>query len=321
MGSPQQQIDGYLGTGWYEEWKKMDQQAENEERRFSIYKTRLNLSIISDLYDRIRNDLDIMDSVKEDYDSGLELLGQGRRIDKEQIGTVHDLYTLALGTAENENDVLEAMWAVGLAGAFVVFPFVLLEARAQELMAVLPELQKQLHEAEKEARNAKLKTTVHGVITIFEIIVPEISLLGRAGIYLGEVVVNKALGPRDPTTFQKYEGDVTPGVKQFSEAVHHVDEFGHDCGYAIAKKTGPGASWPIFYFDVEEISDSSERAEKLKELLEKVKNAYEKLHNVLGGKQTQDRPLLKAFEMWVRAIERYRTNAVANVRDAESGIW
>ena len=60
MASPQQQVDGYLGEGWYAEWKKIDRQTDQEQRRFRANKGRLDFSVTSPLFDRIRGDQDIL---------------------------------------------------------------------------------------------------------------------------------------------------------------------------------------------------------------------------------------------------------------------
>ena len=103
---------------------------------------------------------------------------------KEKVGEVHDIYTLALGVAETENDLLDAMFATGFVTALVLFPFVLLEGQSKRLLKAIAELTKVLHEAEREARNAKFKTAIHGAITVFELLVPELSLAARASNFL-----------------------------------------------------------------------------------------------------------------------------------------
>src|SRR3982750_301325 len=100
MAAPKENIDGYLGSGWYDEWQNMNNDAGLEQRRFRVNNTRLNLAIIGDLYDRVRNDLDILGAVKQDYDSGMNIMGQGRHLNRDQVGTIHDLYTISQLVAE-----------------------------------------------------------------------------------------------------------------------------------------------------------------------------------------------------------------------------
>ena len=316
MHTPQQQIDAYLGPGWYAEWQTMDRQKADEERRYSINRGRLNISVISPIHDRIRGDLDILDGVSTDYHRGLELIGQGRRVAKDKVGKIHDFYTLALGVVETENDMLDAMFATGFAAAWVMFPFAMLEYQSQGLLTAIDELKKALHEAEKEARNAKVKTAIHGVLNVFEVLVPELSLTARAGIFLGEVLVNKALGPSDPSKFQRYETIVTPGTKQFAEAVHHIEAY-EETTRAAAKNAGHVATVATFYFDVHEMGEASEVVEKIKNRLERAKAAYDKLQKVIKDNQGKLKLFLAAFERWMAAIKDIRLTA-ANIRDART---
>jgi len=314
MPSPQQQVDGYLGPGWYTEWTQMDRQAADEERRFHDNKRRLAMSIVSPLYDRISSDLDTLRGVSEDYHRGLDLIVQGRRPAKDKVGTIHDFYTLAVGVMETENDLLDAMFWTGFVAAWVTFPFVLFEYQAQQLSTMIGKLKKILHEAEKEARNAKMKTAIHGVITVFETLVPELSVVTHVSVFLGEVVANRALGPSDATTFQKYEGIVTPGTKTVAETFHHVHEFS-ETTRDVAKQTGRVATAATFYFDVHEMSESSEKVEKIEKVMEEAKAAYDKLQRTIADNKPKLRQFLAAYDRWILAIDSIRETA-ANTRNA-----
>ena len=189
-----------------------------------------------------------------------------------------------------------------------------MQAQANALLAALGPLQDELKKAEREARNAKIKQGAHAVLAFFEAMFPEISLPARGLIYLGDVALDKALGPGDATTVQKYRGDITPGVKQFSEAVHHIPEYSHGAR-ELAEKTGKVATIATFYFDYEEVSESKEKVEKLRELTEKVKDAYDKLTETLEKNKARLDKFLMDFERWTQAVDSIRLTA-DNVRKA-----
>ena len=292
MASPQEQVDGYLGEGSYQEWLDMDRQAANEHRRLERGVKLLKLDFISALRTRSEWDADRMDKIAYDYKQGMTLVAAGRRVNREKLIQVYGLYSLALAEVDSDNDVLEALIGIGLAGVMVIFPFVLLQAKAQAMLDAVKELQKELKKAESEVTKTKVKTGIHAVVTLFEIFVPELSLVARAGIYLGDVAMDKALGPKDPTTAQRYVGDVTPGVKQISEAVHHIKDYSKETR-ELAEKTGNAATVATFYFDVEEIAEGSERVDKIKELIAEAKKAYDELIFVIQ----KNEPKLRQFEM------------------------
>jgi uncharacterized membrane-anchored protein YhcB (DUF1043 family) len=316
MPDQKQQIDSFLGNGWYDEWRQMDKQVVDEGNRFDAYRTRLKLSFASPLIDQIYEDQRLLNTIAKDYRQGMTLVLNGRPPVKEKLKKLHDLYTLALGAAENDNDVLEALFVTGFAAAWVVFPFALLEARSQTMLAALEELKKELEEAERELTNAHRKRAFHLAVAFFEAMFPEISLTARVGIFLSDVAMDKALGPKRPTTAQKYTGIVTPGVKQFSEAVHHIEEYG-ETARSVAEKTGKVATVATFYFDFKEIGEGEERVEKLTELTKEVKEAYDKLIKVLDENRPKLNLFLANFQKWMQAIESISMTA-ANIRRALS---
>jgi len=307
MGTPQQQVDSYLGKDWYAEWQALNKKIDQEDHHFFQNRVRLHLSLSSPLVDRIYDDFKALEKIAGDYSNGMTLIGNGRRPNKEKIGQVHDLYTLALIVVETENDTLDAMFKVGLAAAWIVFPVVLLQAQAQGMLQALEELRKELKKAEHEVSKARNKRAFHLAVAFVEAIFPEISLAARAGVFLSDVIVDKALGPPDPTTAQKYVGIVTPGVKQFSEAVHNIPAYSH-AAHEVAHNMGKVATVATFYFDYQEISEGTERVEKLTELTEKAKRGYDSLVKVLEDNKPRIEEFLRAFDRWTRGIESIRQN-------------
>jgi uncharacterized membrane protein YciS (DUF1049 family) len=197
MATPQLRIDASLGNGWYREWQEMDGQAKAQEARYNASRMRLKLPITSPLLDRIYDDLVILNKIEKDYQQGMGVILSGRRLaSTEQLKRVHDLYTLALGCADQENDILEALFATGFAAAWVLFPWVLLQAKANSMLDALAKLRRALKEAEHEVSNARNKRAFHLAVAFFEAMFPEISLTARVGIFLSDVAVDKVLGPK-----------------------------------------------------------------------------------------------------------------------------
>jgi hypothetical protein len=276
----------------------------------------MNISVFSPIYHRVEEDLNILGGIAADYRRAIDLIVQGRAVAKDKVGIVHDLYTLALGAAENENDMLEAMFFTGFAAAWIMFPFALLEYQSQLLLNALNELNKELRAAEREARNSKWKTAIHTAVMICEALVPELSLTVRVTIFLGDVVLDRALGPPNPTTKQRYVGITTPGVKQFSEAVEGIEKYSEGAR-SLAKKTGKAAVVATVYLDVHEAFEASERVDKIEELIEKMNQALEKLISLIEKNKPRLQQFLFSFDRWTRAIEDIRLTA-ANVRNARN---
>jgi hypothetical protein len=310
MATPKQQVDSFLGIGWYDEWNRMDKQTEGEATRYNASRRILNLSLDSPLLDRIYNDLVLLDKIASDYARSMNLVVQGQRPSKDRLMNVHDLYTLALGVVETENTILEGLFATGFATAWAVFPFAVLQTKSKILLKVLGELRKELKEAEHEVANARNKRAVHLAVAFFEGMFPQISLTARVVIFLGDVVVDHALGPETPTKTQKYVGIAAPGIKQFSEAVHNIKGYSKQA-HSIAAKTGKIASSTTFFFDTKEIWEGSDRVEKLEKLIKSVKSAYDEVVQVIEENNRGLKLFLALYEKWMVRINDYRVMAVS----------
>src|SRR5262249_12960648 len=185
-------------------------------------------SLTNPILRQLSDDVDLLETVEKDVTQGMNLMGGGRRLsNKEQFEQVYAIYGTAASVVEQTNDVLEALQATGLFAMFVTFPFALFQLRAKEALEAIQELKEKLKEAKSQLHKAEAKAAIDVAINIAEALIPELSLTARVGIYLADVIKDKALESEDATTAQKYTGDIVPGAKQFCEAVHHIEEYGH----------------------------------------------------------------------------------------------
>jgi hypothetical protein len=305
MATQQQTVDSYLKPGTYDAWQKLDKRAEDADGQFFNNRVRLHLSLSSPIAIRISDDFDVLRKIAGDYAKALNMVVVGRRPNKEKIWQVYDLYDLALVIVENEVDMLDAMWGTCFASAWIVFPFMLLQAQANNMLDALNELKTELKKAESEASKAWTKGAIHLVVACVEGMCPEISLIARVGIVVGDVIMDKMLGPDDSTTAQTVTGIATPTIKQVSEAVHESSRFSEEAR-EVAHKTGHVATAATFYFDYKEIGEGDERVEKLTELTEAAKRAYDSLLKTLEDNKSKIQQFFAAFERWTRAIESVR---------------
>jgi len=312
MADARQSIDAFLGQGFYDEWQNMDRRLDREGRQFDLNRGRLRIPLTSPLIDRIWDSLSLANKIAKDYARGMNLVTSGGRVTKKKLLEIHDIYTLALPLVEQENDILDATWVTGFAAMWVVFPFLLLEARSREFEEALRKLVDALHEAERNVTKAKAKMYIHGVAAFFEAMFPEISLTARAAIYLGDVALDKALGERDAPASKKYPGIVTPGVKQFSEAVDGIEAYG-ETAREFAKKTGKVATVATFWFDHQELGEGVERVERIKDLLEETKRAYDSLKMVIATNRPKLEQFMLGYERWMTSIKG-AVDTAANMR-------
>ncbi len=302
MADARQAIDAFIGQGSYDEWLDMDRRLDREGRKVDLNRARLRIPLTSPLIDRIWDSLSLANKIAKDYARGMNLVTSGGKVTKKRLLEVHAIYTLALALVEQENDILDATWVTGFAAMWVVFPFLLLEARSREFEEALHKLVDALHEAERNVTKAKTKMYIHGVAAFFEAMFPEISLTARAAIFLGDVALDKVLGEANPPASKKYPGIVAPGAKQFSEAVEGIDAYS-ESAREFAKKTGKVATVATFYFDHEELAEGVERVERIKDLLEETRRAYDSLKMVISTNRPKLEQFMLGYERWMTSIK------------------
>ena len=315
LPSPQQNIDSYLGRDSYQGWMDEKKYAQEEKARAERLARTLNVSLsdrtslTNPLLRQLSDDVDLLDTLGKDLQQGMNLVAAGKRPSpKEQLEGVYALYGTAASVVEQMNDILEAIQVTGLFAIAVKFPFMLFQLRAKETLEALNELIKELKEAKTEVHKAEAKAAIDVILHVAEALAPELSLTARAGIYLFDVVKDKALGPDHPTKGQRYTGDVVPGVEQFGEAVHEIEEYGEKTR-SVAKKLGKTATVATFYIDYKEIAEGRERVEKLENATEKLHESYEALMKVIKENAPRQREFEAAFERAIRAIEEVRQGA------------
>src|SRR6185503_11499886 len=140
MADARQTIDAFIGQGSYDEWLDMDRRLDREGQKFDLNRARLRIPLTSPLIDRIWDSLSLANKIAKDYGRGMNLVTSGGKVTKKRLLDAHAIYTLALALVEQENDILDATWVTGFAAMWVVFPFLLLEARSREFEEALRKL-------------------------------------------------------------------------------------------------------------------------------------------------------------------------------------
>jgi hypothetical protein len=197
---------------------------------------------------------------------------------------------------------------------FNLFPFPILDERAQRMLKYLKDLRHELRMAEMEATKASLKLVIHAGMATFEALNPELSLLSNVRLFVMDELSEIFLGPNEQSAAERARSLGIPGVKVLSAAVEHVMEF-DDVAMARARATGKVATSATLYFDVKEIVEGVERMNQIQESLRDLRKAYDDLKNFLNRYSLK----LRDFEIVLARAETRigdsRDN-VNNTRDA-----
>jgi hypothetical protein len=312
MANEKQLIDSFFEKGSYDESLKMEKQWIAEAKQFEKFQKLLG-SDFEAMQFHVGSDLAILGAAAKDYKQAMNQIVIGRPPSKAKFIKMHDLYSLALVIVQTDNDMLEAFFITGLAGAFVIFPFAMLALAAQRVAAILPGLIKTLKEAESRCTKLKWKRFLHVVITALEALFPEISIAARAGIIIADIAMDEFCKPKEESQTVVAKNAAITTVKQFTEQVEHIHSL-HWTLKAGAQEIGLGASAVTLYIDTKEIEESEEKAEALAELTESFKNAYEDLVKLIDKHKPKLVQFEAVFNRWMQGV-RDLSDTAQNGRD------
>jgi hypothetical protein len=109
-----EKIDGYLGREAYDRWMDLQRRLRTvqgrskiNENRFGAYDEGLWLSV------------DKAERLDADYTEAMKIIQEGKKLDKRSVEDVEVLFETALDLSEEQNDLLDAMWAIGFLSELV----------------------------------------------------------------------------------------------------------------------------------------------------------------------------------------------------------
>lgn len=68
----------------------------------------------------------MLTKVASDYRQAMDKIVSNQPVNRDRVGQIHDVLTLAIGVVHDENDALDAAFAVGVVQVFVVIPMAML---------------------------------------------------------------------------------------------------------------------------------------------------------------------------------------------------
>lgn len=297
MAISQAQLNTSMGAG-YADWVGMEQQFQVERQRVAVNRKRLNHTAFDPLTLQLQADLDDLEAITNDSKRGMELMAMGRRIDRQTASRMYDINKLALELVSTENDMLDGLFAMGTFTYLAVFPFPILEERAERMRKRIVDLRHQLKMAAIESAKAATKAFAHTILLALEAPVMELTFLGHLGVAVSEEISEIVLGAKEQSAAERTLTMGLPVVKGVAASVEHVCQF-NDIVAERAKATGHVATAVTFLFDVKDIAEGLERQRQIQETLKEVKSAWTDLKIFLGQYGEQ----LKRFTMVLARTE------------------
>ena len=268
-------IDNWLGNGSYKQWQELEKRRMTANQKMEACQNKLAYLHANDVSSRFLEDSMLLSKINLDLHKGMELISQGRHIDRNQADDVFDLYTLALGVVEQDVDLFESMWSSFMGVSVILFAFNMIFQHAKILQRNMILLKKELDNARKVVREAEAQMAINTTLTVIDLALPEISLLAKGGIFLGQMVSDQLLGPETAVQHAGM-GTLAGGVSTFSDATKKMETLDRMPTAKFLRGGIFGAGVSVFGVtgDVDEILASYHYRDKVAALLKQIQNAY-----------------------------------------------
>lgn len=242
-------LDDVFGSGWYEDWRALERQRDNELSRAKVNQERFRAVTDQDV-SQLSWDVRDLQEIGDDLREQIERLVRGADVDIDRIEELHAMLSASVLIVEADNDILDSAAVMFLLAGFLGL-FKDLTPRARELEKILAELVKLLEKAKKESDEAWYQLGINTLLTAVTVLMPHVGLLTRGAAMFAQLIVDDALGPdksgaksaaSDATTIGGSVLDAASKYKGLSETKR-----------SVASKAGKTLTFAGFAFDADEI--------------------------------------------------------------------
>jgi hypothetical protein len=216
---PKQAVDALFEPGWYDQWQALRQETPGLRQRTAANQTRYRRIEGFGARSQLVWDIRTLNSLATDYDDRMTRAANGERINVEEARNLYAMYSLAIGVVDYDNDALDAAFEAGVVAGFLLFPFVVLQVRAQRLQELLKALKVLLEQAKKDVKEAWIQGVVDLAIAGITSFLP-LGLVARGGVLIAQSIFDTAMGPSTSTAVTVGSNESKAG--EFAAAVAEV---------------------------------------------------------------------------------------------------
>lgn len=269
------------------------------------------------LTDWLQYDMDRAKRIHDDIASLLKLVERGTyKLNETRLDNMLTVLSTATLVLECDNDALEMAFEGGLSAAIVLLPWVLIKNKAIKLQQALIELKKKLEVAKKERNEAYAQTAINVSLTVVTVLLPQIGLLARGGMLVGQIFVDNALGPStsDAAT-RASQGNTT--ASHLSGAIEDTSKVTQRTK-SIAKGGGHATVVVGFAFDVNEVMTGHANVATIVAVMEKAKSELEHLQKFIKLNKPKIDNFLARLKEWETEIGQVTQSAESTRVDLDN---
>jgi|GEM_PF-4920718 len=301
-------IDQVLGSGAYDTWMTLEAAHDYEMKRARVNRARFSAFSESSGAIHLNRDADRVARAMLDLRDEMSNILTNTSVDEDRIDAIQSVLTMSIDLLEMDNDALDGAFAVGFAAALIAVPWLMIGKACRALEKELKKLRKALEKAEKEETEATIKAVVAGAITATTLFLPQVGLVARISMALGQVGLDFLLEGPEQSTVKEVGGKVGPIAEQVADGIADIDTLSPGAK-VVAKGASRGISAAGLYFNVSEVGTAWKNVAEIEASIERAENAHTHLSKVLKDNKVKYLGFMNKFGKAQDAIREVWNNA------------
>jgi hypothetical protein len=279
-------INQVLGSGAYDEWMTLEAAHDYEMKRARVNLARFSTSAGSSGVTHLDRDTDRVARAMLDLRDEMSNILTDTSVDEDRIDAIQSVLTMSIDLLEMDNDALDGSFAIGFAAALIAVPWVLIGKACNALEKELAKLKKALEKAEKEETEATIKAVVAGAITAATLLLPQVGLLARTSMSLGQVGLDFLLEGPEQSTVKEVGGKAGPIAEQVADGIADIETLS-PASKGVAKGASRGISAAGLYFNVAEVGTAWDNVAEIEAAIASAEKAHAHLTRVMKANKSK----------------------------------
>jgi hypothetical protein len=308
--SPREIVDSYLTQGAYDCWQRLSAEALRELARFDSLQKKFS-DLDRDVMLHIADDFAWLKKLSADYAAGMKLVQSGRPVSKVELDSVYEMYSLAAGLAEHDNDLIAQIVASGFVEAYARFPFQFIEHCEKQYVQSMKELKRQLLVARSLVREVVDQMAIDAALLVVTSM-PSTGILVKLATHAASYVADELLGPDKAPLAETIDNanDIAGPVIDTIESMKRLSERTRQ----IAKRGGGVVVVVGFALHAHELRVAREICERLEKNIETAQRAFKALVKAVEKHKPELLKLRAAIQQAAKRVRDAKAMAIA-IRD------
>ncbi len=304
-------FDTSLVDLWYDEQETFDREMQRASVNLKRFE---NLRAAAD-NDWLAHDVDLLKRVHADIEGAIKSVERGQQLDSQRLDDMLFVFSIANHVVSCDNDILDAMFASGLASVLVLLPWVVLQRRAKLLQQRLRNLERALQTAKRQQLESGAQLAINGAITVISLLTGPVGLLVGGSVMVAQILIDDTLGP-DTSSAATWGSRANSAVSPVSDAVQALEKAG-TTSKSVAKRAGKAAPGVGVLFDLNEIRVAVNNVSEIERLIRAAESALQELQKDIR----LNRPKLNMFFTGLARLQRSLETTRAWASDARGDLW